>query len=116
MRPSGSPIPGVGATVGSAAATGSCPGVAVAASGELGFCAKPAGGAAFGWAATGALAGGGLAGVCADAGVSQAAAKAIAHPIRFICTPGDYLEPEAQVRATAVSGSIGAGFRSLKRL
>jgi len=48
--------------------------------------------------------------------VSQAAAKAIAHPIRFICTPGDYLEPEAQVSATEVSGSIGVGFRSLKRL
>jgi hypothetical protein len=57
-----------------------------------------------------------LVGVCADAGVSQAAAKAIAHPIRFICTPGDYLEPEAQVSATEVSGSIGVGFRSLKRL
>jgi len=62
------------------------------------------------------LAGGELGCVCADAGVSQAAAKAIAHPIRFISTPGDYLEPEAQVSATEVSGSIGVGFRSLKRL
>lgn len=103
-------MPGVGATVGNAAA-----GVAVAASRELAFCAEPTEGGAFGWAAAEVL-GDELAGVCADAGVSQAAAKAIAHPIRFICTPGDYLEPETQVRAAEVSGSIGAGFRSLKRL
>jgi orotate phosphoribosyltransferase len=53
---------------------------------------------------------GAFTGVCADAGVSQAAAKAIAHPIRFICTPGDYLEPEAQVRATAIAPLYRRGF------
>jgi hypothetical protein len=84
----------------------------------LAFCAKPAGGAAFGWAAAGVAAAvvGGLAGACAAAGVSQAAASAIAHPIRFIDTPGNMLKPKAQVRAPGVGRSIGAAFRSLKRL
>jgi hypothetical protein len=58
------------------------------ASGLPGFCAVPAGGVATGaamfvWAGAGVLAG-----VCAVAGVSQAAARAIAHPIRLIFTPG----------------------------
>jgi hypothetical protein len=35
---------------------------------------------------------GGLAGVCAAAGVSPAAAKTIAHPISFIFTPGSSAE------------------------
>ena len=88
MRPSGWPMPGVGATVGSAAATGSCAGVAVAASGLFAFWAKPAGGAALGWAAAGVLTGAGeLAGAFAAAGASQTAANAIAHPNRFIDTP-----------------------------
>src|SRR6476469_4308754 len=92
MRPSGSPMPGVGATVGRAAATGSCAGEALAASGLFGFWANPAGGAV-GWVAAGAVAAGELAGACAAAGVSHAAAKAIAHPIRLISTPGHLLEP-----------------------
>ncbi len=56
------------------------------------------------------------AGACAAAGVSQAAANAIANPIRFICTPDNMLEPKTQVRALGIVGSIGAAFCSLKRL
>ena len=82
-------MPGVGATVGSAEATGSCAGEAVAVSGVFAFCANPAAGASFGWAAAGvAAAVGELGGVCAAAGASQTAANAIAHPNRFIDTPG----------------------------
>jgi hypothetical protein len=98
-------MPGVGARVGGA----------VAASGLFGFWANPAGGAAFGWAAAGVLADGELAGACAAAGVSQAAAKAIAHPILFISTPDHMLEPKTQVRAAGIARSIGAAFGSLKR-
>lgn len=61
------------------------------------------------------LVAGELAGACAAAGVSQAAAKAITHPMCFISTPGKRLEPEAQVRASAIAGSIGAALQSLKR-
>ena len=89
-------MPGVGAIVGGA----------VAASGLSGFWANPPGGTAFGWAAAGMLVAGALAGACAAAGVSQAAAKAIAHPIRFICTPGNMVEPEAQVRAAEVWAAL----------
>jgi orotate phosphoribosyltransferase len=96
----------------------------------FGFCAKPAEGVGtlpagkaagriplFGtvWTAAVLLAGE-LAGAWAAAGVSQAAAKAIAHPNRLICTPGNLVEPETQVRAAGVVGSIGAAFQTLKRL
>lgn len=110
MRPSGWPIPGVGATVGSAAATGSWAGDAVAASGFAAFWANPAGGAAVGWAAAGVLVAGALAGACAEAGVSQAAAKAIAHPIRFISTPDSMLEPKTQDCAINVAPLYRRGF------
>src|SRR5690348_4951276 len=115
MRPSGSPMPGVGGSVGMAVAA-SCDAGAVAASGLFGACAKPAVGVALGWAAAGALAEGALAGACAAAGVSPAAAKAIAHPMCFISTPEAMLEPKTQDCAAGVGRSIGAGFRSLKRL
>ncbi|HEX3422987.1 MAG TPA: hypothetical protein VHS33_06265 [Sphingomicrobium sp.] len=105
MRPSGSPMPGVGATVGSAAGDGAPP--AGSAAGAVSFPVA-AGAAELFWA-------GALAGACAAAGVSQAAANAIAHPIRLITTPGNILEPETQVRAS-FAGSIGAAFESLKRL
>jgi len=82
----------------------------------FGSCAKPAAGAAVGWAAAGVLAAGALAGACAAASVSQAAAKAIAHPMCFISTPEAMLEPRTQDCADGVGRSIGAGFRSLKRL
>ena len=108
-------MPGVGGTVGMAVAASWDAG-AVAASGCPGACAKPAAGAVFGWAAAGALAAGALAGDCAAAGVSPAAAKAIAHPMYFISTPEVVLEPETQDCAAGVGRSIGAGFRSLKRL
>src|SRR5579864_6019842 len=100
-------MPGVGAIVGSAA--GSCAGVAVAVLGLLEFWAKPAGGAA-GCAGAGAVTAGVLAGACAAAGVSQAAANAIAHPIRLISTPGNMLEPETQVRASLRCGLYRLGF------
>src|SRR5690242_11559869 len=108
-------MPGVGGKVGIAVAA-SCDAGAVAASGLLGSCAKPAAGAWFGWAAAGALAAGALAGACAAAGVSPAAAKAIAHPMYFISTPEAMLEPKTQDCDAGVGRSIGAGFRSLKRL
>ena len=57
-----------------------------AASGLPGFCAVPAGGVAV-VAAAGAL-GAGAVWLMAAAGVSPAAAKAIAHPISLIFTPG----------------------------
>src|SRR5690349_9818117 len=84
-------MPGVGSTVGSAAATGSWDALAVAASGLVASCAKPAEGACVGWAAAGVVVAGELAGPCAAAGVSQAAAKAIAHPIRLISTPDKHV-------------------------
>src|SRR4051812_5789100 len=76
LRPSGSPIPGVGI------AWPTLPGTMAgwAASGVFAFCAVPAGGVA----AVVAAGVGALAGVCAAAGVSPAAAKAIAHPISLI--------------------------------
>ncbi|HEX6603942.1 MAG TPA: hypothetical protein VF027_03560 [Sphingomicrobium sp.] len=81
-----------------------------------------AGGAACGAAAAGAAAVafwvGGLAGVCAAAGVSPAAAKAIAHPINLIFTPVTSLGLAARGPAPPVdfAASIGAAFGSLKRL
>src|SRR5689334_9255610 len=87
LLPSGSPMPGVGAITPTPAGA---PAGAVAASDLFGFCAVPAGGAgvaAVVWV-------GALAGACAAAGVSQAAAKAIAHPMCFISTPVTCLEPE----------------------
>src|SRR5690348_6592718 len=98
LRPSGSPMPGVGImwpTV--PGTTAGC-----AASGLSGFCAVPAGGVAVlgcaaaiiaawswvGWAAAVWAGAGELAGACAAAaGVSPAAARAIAHPINLIFTP-----------------------------
>src|SRR5437868_2091131 len=75
LRPSGSPTPGVGImwptlpyTIGAVAAGG----VAAVAAGA---------------AAAGAFWAGELAWAPAAAGVSAAAAKAIAHPISLICTP-----------------------------
>ena len=88
-----------------------------AASGLAASCAVPAGGVA------GAAAGaawrrlGGLAGACAAAaGVSPAAAKAIAHPISLIFTPDMPWDWRREMRAPDLRGSIGAAFRSLKRL
>jgi hypothetical protein len=47
------------------------------------------------------------AGACAAAGVSQAAAKAIAHPIRLIFTPVAALGPEARgKRASLICGLL----------
>src|SRR5690348_841482 len=84
-------MPGVGATVGSALAA-SCEAGAVAASGFCASCAKPAGGADAGWAAAVVVAGELAGACCAAAGVSQIAANAIAHPIRFIRSPGNVVE------------------------
>src|SRR3982751_4834083 len=67
LRPSGSPMPGVGI------AWPTVPGTGAALAGA---------GAAVVAAGVGAFAG-----VCAAAGVSPAAAKAIAHPISLIVTP-----------------------------
>jgi hypothetical protein len=58
-----------------------------------------------------------LAGVCAAAaGVSPAAAKAIAHPINLIFTPDMHWDWKARLRVPDLRASIGAAFRSLKRL
>ena len=98
LLPFGSPMPGVGAITPIPAGA---PAGAVPTSGLFGNWAVPAGGVgtlAAGAAAAGAVWAGGLADACAAAGVSQAAAKAIAHPIRFISTPVASLEPKAQVR------------------
>src|SRR5215213_3718983 len=92
MRPSdGSPTP----TVGSIWPTepGTTAG-AVGASGLPGFCAVPAGGVAT-LAAAEAFWLGALAGPCAAAGVSPAAAKAIAHPISLIEIPDSAGTPDA---------------------
>ena len=98
------------------AVAASCDAGAVAVSGLFASCAKPAAGAPVGWAAAGVIAAGALAGACAAAGVSPAAAKAIAHPMYFISTPEAMLEPKTQDCDAGVGRSIGAGFRSLKRL
>jgi hypothetical protein len=82
------------------------------------FCAVPAGGAGIvaGAVLVEAFWAGGLAGACAAAaGVSQAAAKAIAHPIRLIFTPGMRWVSSARLRAPDLRASIGAAFESLKR-
>jgi hypothetical protein len=85
-----------------------------------------AAGAAFGAAAAGAPAvafsvgglAGELTGPWAAAGVSPAAAKAIAHPINLIFTPVTSLGLEARGPAPPVdfAASIGAAFPTLKRL
>jgi hypothetical protein len=59
-----------------------------AASGLVASCAVPAGGVVAGAAASVVVGAGEADGVCAAAGVSPAAAKAIAHPISLIFTPG----------------------------
>ena len=64
--------------------------------------------AAWSWAGAGELAG-----ACAAAGVSPAAAKAIAHPISLIVSPCS--GGTANAEAPRLRGSIGAAFRSLKR-
>src|SRR5438067_3608797 len=80
-----------------------------------GFCAVPAGGAGTVVAAV-AVAAGELAGVCAAAGVSPAAARAIAHPINFIFTPvGTRWDGNARCRAPDLAASIGVAFRTLKQ-
>lgn len=93
-------------------------------SGLFGFCAVPAGGvaalgcAAGGVPALGCAVVGELAGACAaaaDAGVSPAAAKAIAHPISLIRSP-DVLGTGYRERGPASARSISAGFQSLKRV
>ena len=86
-----------------------------AASGLVASCAVPAGGVAAERRRGGSLAGRCACGTCAAAGVSPAAAKAIAHPISLICTPDSAWNWEARMRARICDGSIGAGFRSLKR-
>jgi len=88
----------------------------VPASGVFAFWAKPAGGAAAGGAAAGVLAGAGeLAGAFAPAGVSQTAANAIAHPIRFIDTPEPSWNRKRRTAPPEVGRSIGAALHSLKR-
>ena len=55
-------------------------------------------------------------GACAAAGVSPAAARAIAHPISFIRTPVTWVGTGTlAARAPELGGLIGAAFRSLKR-
>ena len=77
--------------------------------------AVPAGGTVAGAAAVGWA--GGLCWAWAAAGISPAAAKAIAHPINLIFTPVTSLGLEvAGPRLPKIAVSIGAGFESLKRL
>ena len=77
----------------------------------------PAGGAATdALEAEGAFLEGALAVVWAAAGVSPAAAKAIAHPISLIGTPGIAWNSGTRMRTFALRGSIGAAFQSLKRV
>ena len=83
-----------------------------AASGLPAFCAVPAGGCAVVAAATTFWLGA-LAEAWAAAGVSPAAAKAIAHPNSLIETPDSGERPDAG--APDLRGSIGAAFQSLKR-
>ncbi len=108
LRPSGSPIPGVGImwpTLPGTIAAG------WAASGGAASWAVPAAGAA---AAT--FPAGAAAGACAAAaGVSPAAAKAIAHPISLINTPG-MLGTGRAGACPGFAAPIGAGSPSLKRL
>lgn len=88
-----------------------------AALGFAGFCAVPAGEGAVADGAEGTegFRVGALAVVWAAAGVSPAAAKAIAHPISLICTPDSAWNRERGC-PPGFAGSIGAGFESLKRL
>src|SRR4051794_1796831 len=115
LRPSGSPIPGVGIMCPTVpGTTAGCPTSALPA-----FCAVPAGGVGIvaGAVVVDAFCVGALAGACAAAaGVSQAAAKAIAHPIRLIFTPGMRWVSSARLRAPDLRASIGAALQSLKRL
>src|SRR5204863_5095928 len=86
-----------------------------AASGFVASCAVPAGGVAAGTAAA-AVGLVELAGVCAAAGVRPAAAKAIAHPISLIFTPGMRWDWSRGCASPQLRGSIGAPFGRLKRL
>jgi hypothetical protein len=83
-----------------------------------GWAASEVGAEAAGAAAAGAFWAGALAVVCAAAGVSPAAAKAIAHPISLIFTPVSYaLGRERETpRPIDFAVSISAGFQTLKRL
>src|SRR4051812_4511396 len=112
LRPSGSPMPGVGIM------WPTLPGTIAgwAASGLVASCAVPAGGVAAGWAAAVVAGAVVLGGVCAAAGVSPAAAKAIAHPISLIFPPGMRWDWRRECASPIdLLGSIGAGFPSLKR-
>jgi hypothetical protein len=75
-------------------------------------CAVPADGVAVAVAAV-AFWVGAVVWPIAAAGVSPAAAKAIAHPISLICTP-DSAWNWRRGCASDFAGSIGAGFQSLK--
>jgi hypothetical protein len=76
------------------------------------------GAAVAGVGAAGTDAGAGeLAGACAAAGVSPAAAKAIAHPINLIFTPGDVVGiGKSRCALPDFGASIGAAWPTLKRL
>src|SRR3954465_12052934 len=112
LRPSGSPIPGVGIMWPTLpGTTAGC-----AASGLVASCAVPAGGVAVVTAdGVGALAGGVAGPWAAAAGVSPAAAKAIAHPINLIGSP-DVLGTGSAVAPSDLAASISAAFGTLKRL
>ena len=69
-----------------------------------------------GWAAAGALAEGAFAGACAAADVSEAAAKAIAHPMYFISTPVACWDRKRRAAPPEVVRPIGRAFGSLKRV
>jgi orotate phosphoribosyltransferase len=86
---------------------------AVAASGVPAFCAVPAGGLAVADGVEDKFWLGAIAGACAAAGVSPAAAKAITHPISLINLP--CRDGTADAEAPRLRGSIGAAFQSLKR-
>src|SRR5437764_9767823 len=110
FRPSGSPMPAVGSMC------PMLPGTTVggwAVSGLPGFCAVPAGGVAA--AAAGAFWVDEPAWASAAAGVSPAAAKAIAHPISLIDTPAVPGTGHADAHPD-LGRSIGAGFAALKRV
>src|SRR4029453_3322082 len=101
LRPSGTPMPGVGAVRVMVPPAGA----GCAGSGVRALCAVPAGGTSVVGCASGGVVGavtgwsGG--GTCGAAGVSPAAAKAIAHPISLIFTPVTVIGTEgARCRAS----------------
>ena len=82
--------------------------------GLAGSCAVPAGGVAAGAARAGRA--GALAGAWAAAGVSPAAARAIAHPISLIFTPVTIIgSRKRRVALPDLRASIGAASGTLKR-